>query len=150
MNTKFLSILMAVAIALAFCDSIQASNASASDNSKSTSEKSEKVDEPKDPTGDVAKDAQMAAEEALNCFNNFKAGDDIKDFEKKVEEIEKKYEEFYKTKGEEELKKFQEELKKVTSSPEFMEKYIKAIEEMNKKLPEGTHIGMTPPESIPE
>ena len=140
---------MAVAIAVAFasCDSKQASSASASasDNSKSTSEKSEKVDEPKDPTGDVAKDAQMAAEETLNCFNNFKAGDNIKDFEKKAEEIEKKYEEFYKTKGEEELKKFQEELKKVTSSPEFMEKYIKAIEEMNKKLPEGTHIGMTPP-----
>ena len=136
---------MAVAIALAFCDSIQASNAS--DNSEKTIEK---LNEPKVPTGDAAKDAQMFAEEMLNCINNFKAGDDIKDFEKKVEEIEKKYEEFYKTKGEEELKKFQEELKKVTSSPEFMEKYKKAIEEMNKKLPEGTHIGMTPPESIPE
>lgn len=147
MNTKFLSILMAVAIALAFCDSIQASNASASDNSKSTSEK---LNEPKVPTGDAAKDAQMFAEEMLNCINNFKAGDDMNVFVKKGEEIEKKYEEFYKAKGEEDLKKFQEELKNVSTSPEFIEKYKKAIEEMNKKLPEGTHIGITPPDSIHE
>lgn len=145
MNTKFLSILMAVAIALAFCDSIQASNAS--DNSEKTSEK---LNEPKVPTGDAAKDAQMFAEEMLNCINNFKAGDDMNVFVKKGEEIEKKYEEFYKAKGEEDLKKFQEELKNVSTSPEFIEKYKKAIEEMNKKLPEGTHIGITSPDSIHE
>ena len=138
---------MAVAMAVSFtsCDNKQ--NAS---SSESASEKSENIDEPKGPTGDVAKDAKMMAEEALNLMKSFKTGDDYKEFEKKTEELQKEYEDFYKAKGEEELKKFQEELKNVTSTPEFKEKLEGALIEMNKNLPEGTHMGFTGPESIPE
>ena len=150
MKIKFLSILMAVAMAVSFtsCDNKQ--NASSSESSGSASEKSENVDEPKGPTGDVAKDAKMMVEEGLNLMKSFKAGDDVKEFEKKAEEREKEYMDFYKAKGEEELKKFQEEVEKVTNSPEFKEKLMKAMIELNKNLPEGTHAGMTDPESIPE
>lgn len=147
MKIKFLSILMAVALAVAFTSCGNNQNAS---SGESASEKSENVDEPKGPTGDVAKDAKMMAEEGLNLMKSFKTGDDYKEFEKKTEELEKKYEDFYKAKGDEELKKFQEELKNVTSTPEFKEKLMDAMIELNKNLPEGTHAGMTDPESIPE
>ena len=128
MKFKFLSIIMAVAVALAFtsCDT---KKASASDKSESASEQveesaEEKVEEPKAPTGDAAADAKQVVEEGIALMTK-----DIKS----VADVEKKYEDFYKEKGEDQLKKFKEEVDKLQNDPEITKKLDEAQKVMMEK-----------------
>jgi len=144
MKFKFLSIIMAVAVALAFtsCDSKKASKSDASDSSKS-----EKVEEAKtfELTGDPAKDARQCATEMIDLMknidiSNIKTAEDAekweKDFSKQVEDLQKKYEDFYKEKGEPELKKFQEEVEKLENDPELKKQLEDAQNKAMEKVTE--------------
>ena len=149
MKFKFLSIIMAVAVALAFtsCDSKKASKSDASDSSKS-----EKVDEAKteeaktfELTGDPAKDARQCATEMIDLMknidiSNIKTAEDVekweKEYTKKIEDLQKKYEDFYKEKGEPELKKFKEEVDKLENDPEIKKQLEDAQNKMMEKVTE--------------
>lgn len=147
MKIKFLSIIMAVAVALAFT-SCETKKASASDKSESASEQ---VEEEKvlEPTGDAAADAKQCADELFEQMNKtldeIKTADDAMKLEDKMEEgmmaIEKKYEEFYKAKGEDQVKLFKDEFDKLENDPvyskkfeEFMIKAQKKVEELTKAV----------------
>jgi hypothetical protein len=131
MKFKFLSIIMAVAVALAFtsCDT---KKASASDKSESASEQveesaEEKVEEPKAPTGDAAADAKQCVEEAIALMKtDLKSIADADKMEKDIDALQKKYEDFYKAKGEAELKKFNDECDKLQNDPEIVKKLDEA------------------------
>ena len=128
MKFKFLSIIMAVAVALAFtsCDT---KKASASDKSESAST-SEQVEEEKvlEPTGDASADAKQCATEMIDLMknvdvSNLKTAEDAdkweKEFSNKVDELQKKYEDFYKEKGEDKLKEFQKAVEDLENDPEI-------------------------------
>jgi len=150
MKFKFLSFIMAAAVALAFtsCDNkTAASKSDASDASKSEQvEEKAKVFE---PTGDAAADAKQCADELFEQMNKtldeIKTADDAMKLEDKMEEgmmaIEKKYEEFYKAKGEDQVKLFKDEFDKLENDPvyskkfeEFMIKAQKKVEELTKAV----------------
>ena len=143
MKFKFLSIIMAVAVALAFtsCDE---KKASASDNSENASEQVEETSKvAAEPTGDEVKDAKMAAEELIGLmndvnFDNIKTPEDAEkweqEFTKKAEDLQKKYEDFYKAKGEDALKKFNEEMDKLENDPEISKKIEDAQKAMMEKV----------------
>ena len=138
MKFKFLSIIMAVAVALAFtsCDT---KKSSASDKSESASEQveesaEEKVEEPKAPTGDAAADAKQVVEEGIALMTkDIKSVADVENMEKAFDELEKKYEDFYKEKGEDQLKKFKEEVDKLQNDPEITKKLDEAQKVMMEK-----------------
>ena len=144
MKFKFLSIIMAVAVALAFtsCDT---KKASASDKSESASEQ---VEEEKvlEPTGDAAADAKQCVEEFVDQMNKgieeMKSPEDALKFEDKVEEImmnvEKKYEDFYKAKGDDQLKLFKDEFDKLEKDPEIAKKVEGIMTNAQKKVEELT------------
>lgn len=142
MKFKFLSIIMAFAVALAFtaCDEKKASSKS----DKSDNDKSEQVEEKKaeeqafELTGDPAKDAKTAAEELITFMNNieFKSKADVDKFEDELQAIQDKYEKFYTEKGDDALKKFKEEFDKLENDPEISGKVEKAMENMQKKAME--------------
>ncbi|MBO4721915.1 MAG: hypothetical protein J5629_03170 [Muribaculaceae bacterium] len=148
MKFKFLSVIMAFAVALAFsaCDEKKASASNASETSESKEQVEEEI---KAPTGDAAADAKQAVEEAIVLmnnvdFSNVKTAEDAEKFEaefsKQIEELQKKYEDFYKEKGEDALKKFNEECDKLEKDPEIskkMEEAQKAMMEKAQKALEG-------------
>lgn len=122
MKFKFLSIIMAFAIALAFtaCDEKKASASDASETSESTEQVEKEV---KAPTGDAAADARQAAEEMIALMTkDIKSVADAENIETEMAEIQKKYEDFYKEKGEDALKKFNEELEKLENDPDIKKK----------------------------
>ena len=142
MKFKFLSFIMAAAVALAFtsCDNkTAASKSDASDASKSEQvEEKAKVFE---PTGDAAKDAKQCATEMIDLMknvdvSNLKTAEDAdkweKEFSKQVDDLQKKYEDFYKEKGEDQLKKFNEEVAKLENDAELK----KQIEDAQNKMME--------------
>ncbi len=147
MKFKFLSIIMAVAVALAFtsCDT---KKASASDKSESASEQveesaEEKVEEPKAPTGDAAADAKQCATEMVDLMknvdvSNIKTAEDAekweKEFSKQIDELQKKYEDFYKEKGEDKLKEFQKAVEDLENNPEIKKQVEDAQNEMMEKV----------------
>lgn len=145
MKFKFLSIIMAVAVALAFtsCDSKKASKSDASDSSKS--EKVEEEAKTFELTGDPAKDARQCATEMIDLMknidiSNIKTAEDVekweKEYTKKIEDLQKKYEDFYKEKGEPELKKFKEEVDKLENDPEIKKQLEDAQNKMMEKVTE--------------
>ena len=144
MKFKFLSIIMAVAVALAFtsCDNkTAASKSDASDASKSEQvEEKAKVFE---PTGDAAKDAKQCATEMIDLMknvdvSNLKTAEDAekweKEFSKQIDELQKKYEDFYKEKGEDKLKEFQKAVEDLENDPEIKKQMEDAQKEMMDKV----------------
>ena len=143
MKFKFLSIIMAVAVALAFtsCDT---KKASASDKSESAST-SEQVEEEKvlEPTGDASADAKQCATEMIDLMknvdvSNLKTAEDAdkweKEFSNKVDELQKKYEDFYKEKGEDKLKEFQKAVEDLENDPEIKKQLEDAQNQMMEKV----------------
>ena len=144
MKFKFLSFIMAAAVALAFtsCDNkTAASKSDASDASKSEQvEEKAKVFE---PTGDAAKDAKQCATEMIDLMknvdvSNLKTAEDAdkweKEFSKQVDELQKKYEDFYKEKGEDKLKEFQKAVEDLENDPEIKKQLEDAQNQMMEKV----------------
>ena len=144
MKFKFLSFIMAAAVALAFtsCDNkTAASKSDASDASKSEQvEEKAKVFE---PTGDAAKDAKQCATEMIDLMknvdvSNLKTAEDAdkweKEFSNKVDELQKKYEDFYKEKGEDKLKEFQKAVEDLENDPEIKKQLEDAQNQMMEKV----------------
>ena len=143
MKFKFLSIIMAVAVALAFtsCDT---KKASASDKSESAST-SEQVEEEKvlEPTGDASADAKQCATEMIDLMknvdvSNLKTAEDAdkweKEFSKQVDDLQKKYEDFYKEKGEDKLKEFQKAVEDLENDAEIKKQMEDAQNQMMEKV----------------
>lgn len=144
MKFKFLSFIMAAAVALAFtsCDNkTAASKSDASDASKSEQvEEKAKVFE---PTGDAAADAKQCATEMIDLMknvdvSNIKTAEDAdkweKEFSKQGEEIQKKYENFYKEKGEDKLNEFKKALDDLENDAEIKKQMEDAQKEMMDKV----------------
>ena len=144
MKFKFLSFIMAAAVALAFtsCDNkTAASKSDASDASKSEQvEEKAKVFE---PTGDAAADAKQCATEMIDLMknvdvSNLKTAEDAdkweKEFSNKVDELQKKYEDFYKEKGEDKLKEFQKAVEDLENDPEIKKQLEDAQNQMMEKV----------------
>ena len=144
MKFKFLSFIMAAAVALAFtsCDNkTAASKSDASDASKSEQvEEKAKVFE---PTGDAAADAKQCATEMIDLMknvdvSNLKTAEDAdkweKEFSKQVDELQKKYEDFYKEKGEDKLKEFQKAVEDLENDPEIKKQLEDAQNQMMEKV----------------
>ena len=144
MKFKFLSFIMAAAVALAFtsCDNkTAASKSDASDASKSEQvEEKAKVFE---PTGDAAKDAKQCATEMIDLMknvdvSNLKTAEDAdkweKEFSNKVDDLQKKYEDFYKEKGEDKLKEFQKAVEDLENDPEIKKQLEDAQNQMMEKV----------------
>jgi len=144
MKFKFLSFIMAAAVALAFtsCDNkTAASKSDASDASKSEQvEEKAKVFE---PTGDAAKDAKQCATEMIDLMknvdvSNLKTAEDAdkweKEFSNKVDELQKKYEDFYKEKGEDKLKEFQKAVEDLENDPAIKKQLEDAQNQMMEKV----------------
>ncbi len=144
MKFKFLSFIMAAAVALAFtsCDNkTAASKSDASDASKSEQvEEKAKVFE---PTGDAAKDAKQCATEMIDLMknvdvSNLKTAEDAdkweKEFSKQVDDLQKKYEDFYKEKGEDKLKEFQKAVEDLENDPEIKKQLEDAQNQMMEKV----------------
>ena len=144
MKFKFLSFIMAAAVALAFtsCDNkTAASKSDASDASKSEQvEEKAKVFE---PTGDAAKDAKQCATEMIDLMknvdvSNLKTAEDAdkweKEFSKQVDNLQKKYEDFYKEKGEDKLKEFQKAVEDLENDPEIKKQLEDAQNQMMEKV----------------
>lgn len=147
MKFKFLSFIMAAAVALAFtsCDNkTAASKSDASDASDAS--KSEQVEEKAkvfEPTGDAAKDAKQCATEMIDLMknvdvSNLKTAEDAdkweKEFSKQVDELQKKYEDFYKEKGEDKLKEFQKAVEDLENDPEIKKQLEDAQNQMMEKV----------------
>ena len=144
MKFKFLSFIMAAAVALAFtsCDNkTAASKSDASDASKSEQvEEKAKVFE---PTGDAAADAKQCATEMIDLMknvdvSNLKTAEDAdkweKEFSKQVDNLQKKYEDFYKEKGEDKLKEFQKAVEDLENDPEIKKQLEDAQNQMMEKV----------------
>ncbi len=144
MKFKFLSFIMAAAVALAFtsCDNkTAASKSDASDASKSEQvEEKAKVFE---PTGDAAKDAKQCATEMIDLMknvdvSNLKTAEDAdkweKEFSNKVDDLQKKYEDFYKEKGEDKLKEFQKAVEDLENDPAIKKQLEDAQNQMMEKV----------------
>ena len=144
MKFKFLSFIMAAAVALAFtsCDNkTAASKSDASDASKSEQvEEKAKVFE---PTGDAAKDAKQCATEMIDLMknvdvSNLKTTEDAdkweKEFSKQVDDLQKKDEDFYKEKGEDKLKEFQKAVEDLENDPEIKKQLEDAQNQMMEKV----------------
>jgi len=144
MKFKFLSFIMAAAVALAFtsCDNkTAASKSDASDASKSEQvEEKAKVFE---PTGDAAKDAKQCATEMIDLMknvdvSNLKTAEDAdkweKEFSKQVDDLQKKYEDFYKEKGEDKLKEFQKAVEDLENDPAIKKQLEDAQNQMMEKV----------------
>lgn len=144
MKFKFLSFIMAAAVALAFtsCDNkTAASKSDASDASKSEQvEEKAKVFE---PTGDAAADAKQCATEMIDLMknvdvSNLKTAEDAdkweKEFSKQVDDLQKKYEDFYKEKGEDKLKEFQKAVEDLENDPEIKKQLEDAQNQMMEKV----------------
>ena len=147
MKFKFLSFIMAAAVALAFtsCDNkTAASKSDASDASDAS--KSEQVEEKAkvfEPTGDAAADAKQCATEMIDLMknvdvSNLKTAEDAdkweKEFSKQVDELQKKYEDFYKEKGEDKLKEFQKAVEDLENDPEIKKQLEDAQNQMMEKV----------------
>ena len=147
MKFKFLSFIMAAAVALAFtsCDNkTAASKSDASDASDAS--KSEQVEEKAkvfEPTGDAAKDAKQCATEMIDLMknvdvSNLKTAEDAdkweKEFSNKVDELQKKYEDFYKEKGEDKLKEFQKAVEDLENDPAIKKQLEDAQNQMMEKV----------------
>lgn len=147
MKFKFLSFIMAAAVALAFtsCDNkTAASKSDASDASDAS--KSEQVEEKAkvfEPTGDAAKDAKQCATEMIDLMknvdvSNLKTAEDAdkweKEFSKQVDNLQKKYEDFYKEKGEDKLKEFQKAVEDLENDPEIKKQLEDAQNQMMEKV----------------
>ncbi len=147
MKFKFLSFIMAAAVALAFtsCDNkTAASKSDASDASDAS--KSEQVEEKAkvfEPTGDAAADAKQCATEMIDLMknvdvSNLKTAEDAdkweKEFSNKVDELQKKYEDFYKEKGEDKLKEFQKAVEDLENDPEIKKQLEDAQNQMMEKV----------------
>ena len=138
MKFKLLSILMAVAVALAFtsCDSKKSrSHDDSSDNSKS--EKVDKGDvedeveyEVKEihPTGDIDKDAEALTQNVIAFYKKINTQEDALNIQKEFTEIQKEFQEFYKKKGQD--KDFNTAYFKMMQDP----KYAKDIKEGQQKI----------------
>ena len=147
MKFKFLSFIMAAAVALAFtsCDNkTAASKSDASDASDAS--KSEQVEEKAkvfEPTGDAAADAKQCATEMIDLMknvdvSNLKTAEDAdkweKEFSKQVDDLQKKYEDFYKEKGEDKLKEFQKAVEDLENDPEIKKQLEDAQNQMMEKV----------------
>ena len=147
MKFKFLSFIMAAAVALAFtsCDNkTAASKSDASDASDAS--KSEQVEEKAkvfEPTGDAAKDAKQCATEMIDLMknvdvSNLKTAEDAdkweKEFSNKVDDLQKKYEDFYKEKGEDKLKEFQKAVEDLENDPAIKKQLEDAQNQMMEKV----------------
>ena len=147
MKFKFLSFIMAAAVALAFtsCDNkTAASKSDASDASDAS--KSEQVEEKAkvfEPTGDAAKDAKQCATEMIDLMknvdvSNLKTAEDAdkweKEFSKQVDDLQKKYEDFYKEKGEDKLKEFQKAVEDLENDAEIKKQMEDAQNQMMEKV----------------
>ena len=147
MKFKFLSFIMAAAVALAFtsCDNkTAASKSDASDASDAS--KSEQVEEKAkvfEPTGDAAADAKQCATEMIDLMknvdvSNLKTAEDAdkweKEFSNKVDELQKKYEDFYKEKGEDKLKEFQKAVEDLENDPAIKKQLEDAQNQMMEKV----------------
>ncbi len=144
MKFKFLSFIMAAAVALAFtsCDNkTAASKSDASDASKS--EQVEEKAKVFKPTGDAAADAKQCATEMIDLMknvdvSNLKTAEDAdkweKEFSKQVDELQKKYEDFYKEKGEDKLKEFQKAVEDLENDPEIKKQLEDAQNQMMEKV----------------
>ena len=138
MKFKFLSILMAVTVALAFTSCDSKKNRSHDDSSDSS--KSEKVDkedvedevvyEVKEihPTGDIDKDAEALTQNVIAFYKKINTQEDALNIQKEFTEIQKEFQEFYKKKGED--KDFNTAYFKMMQDP----KYAKDIKEGQQKI----------------
>lgn len=103
MKFKFLSILMAIAVALAFTSCENKSGSSSSDSSKSDTSSSEQVDENGEPTGDIEKDAKTISDKTMELLKDTKTEEDINKAKEESEKIFQEYLKYYKEKGGDEL-----------------------------------------------
>lgn len=132
MKIKFLSIVMAAAVAVAFtaCDTKK------TEQSAQASSASEQVEEEKvlEPTGDATADAKQCVEEAIALMDkDFNSVEEMEQIGKDAEAIQKKYEDFYKAKGEDQLKLFQDEVNKLEKDPEISKKFEEAQKKFEDK-----------------
>ncbi len=138
MKIKLLSILMAIALALAFTSCDEKKSRSHDDSSDSS--KSEKVDkedvedeveyEVKEihPTGDIDKDAEALTQNVIAFYKKINTQEDALNIQKEFTEIQKEFQEFYKKKGED--KDFNTAYFKMMQDP----KYAKDIKEGQQKI----------------
>lgn len=136
MKFKLLSILMAVAVALAFTSCDEKKSRSHDDSSDSS--KSEQVDEVegeveyevKDihPTGDIDKDAEALTQNVIAFYKKINTQEDALNIQKEFTEIQKEFQEFYKKKGQD--KDFNTAYFKMMQDP----KYAKDIKEGQQKI----------------
>lgn len=145
MKFKFLSIIMAVAVALAFtsCDTKKASASDKSESASTSEQVEEETKEAAEPTGDAAVDAKQCATEMIDLMknvdvSNLKTAEDAdkweKEFSKQVDELQKKYEDFYKEKGEDKLKEFQKAVEDLENDPEIKKQLEDAQNQMMEKV----------------
>ncbi|MBO4721914.1 MAG: hypothetical protein J5629_03165 [Muribaculaceae bacterium] len=87
----------------------------------------------KGPSGDPKADAKQCAQEMVDLMKkDLKTLDDVKSLETEVEALQKKYEDFYKEKGEDQLKEFQKAVEDLENDPEIK----KQVEDAQKVMME--------------